>query len=409
MAIFLINGILTLYALSPDENEYFLVHEFLTPALLVSICFFSYTLSVIKNRWVLNVGILLMLSLLAFKYYDQHQNLYMRDNTYASKLATDSLIILPEKAVIIGETDYTLFSLYYLQNVQGLRKDVVVLDADFFMLPWYQEQNVKRLPFLKDLLPNIMSHTEGKAPSKIDMAALENFKLNQTYLLAKNIKDKLKSDVFFTYDFAEMARLYRPDIAMKLAPFGTLYKLCINEAVVENYPPYDLKPFLKSFYLPSEEAIYLTPYLPYLFKEAEIAYVNGDFGSAARLFEKIYAVKPDIYNAATLVILLAEEGKKLKYAEKLIDGIIDKLTVPDPKIHLAKAVVSLKMKRYDDAVKILSFIDSNYPQVCEASYYLLEALKGLGEKEKSKQVFSRVMERCNDFYKRRALLLMNEK
>ena len=408
--IFLINGIITMYVLNPDENEFFLVHEFLTPSLLVSACFFCFGIDRLsKKPFVGSILLFLLLVLTAYKYYDQKPYLSQSDNIFAKKLAKDTLIVLPEKAVIIGESDYTMFPLLYLQQVEGLRKDVVVLDADFFMLPWYQEQNIKRLPFLKGLLPDIMEHSGGKAFSGIDFAALESFKLNQAFLLAKNIEDKLKSEVYFTYDFAEMARLYRPDIAARIAPFGVVYKVFISEQPKDSLPPFDVTPFFKTANLAQEEAILLTPYLPYLYREVEKTYLQNDFEKSARLFENIYLISPTIYNAANLVIMLAEEGKKLDKAQEVIDSVVANLSVPDPKVYLAKGVLDLKKGNVNDAIKILSGIETNYPQICEASFFLVEAYLKAGDREKSKLSFEKVLQGCNDYYKQRAGAVFNKR
>lgn len=402
-AIFLINGILTVYVLNPDENEYFLVNEFLTPSLIVSVCFYAVAIEkIVRRKTIYTALIVLILITTGFKYYTQKGELYLKNNIFAKKLASDTLIILPESAVVIGESDYTLFPLFYLQQIQNLRKDVTVLDADFFMLPWYQEQNVKRLPFLKGLLPAISEHGSGGGMVRLDFSALESFKLNQAYLLAQNINEKLRHEVYFTYDFAEMARIYRPDIATKLAPFGTVYKLFINEPLRESYPPLDVMPFEKAGALPPEEAVLLTPYLPYMRKDAENAYFKMDFERAARLFESIYLIEPNIYNGANLVIVLAEEGKRFKRADDIINGIIENLTVPDPKIYLAKGVLELKKGNIDRSINILSSIESKYPQLCEASFYLFEAYKKLGDKQRAQEAFRRVMQGCSEYYKYRA-------
>ncbi len=409
-AIFLVNGIITIYVLNPDKDEFFLVHEFLTPSLIVSVCFFALAFDWLGRRRIVSVLLtLVLLSSAAYKYFNQMPALNQKNNIFAKKLANDSLIILPERAVVIGESDYTLFPLFYLQEVYNLRKDVTVLDADFFMLPWYQQQQIKKLPFLKDLMPDIMEHSGGKGKLKIDFTALESFKINQAFLLAKNVSERLKTEVFFTYDFAEMAKLYRPDIAARLAPYGTLYKVFISEQPKEYYPPYDTLPFTRTIYLQPEEALLLTPYLPYLFKDVEIAYLQKDFSKSARIFENIYMITPTIYNAANLVIMLAEEGKKISKAQKLIDNVISGLSVPDPKVYLAKGVVELKKGNLSDSINILSGIEARYPQICEASFYLVEAYLKSGEQAKGRLAYERVMRDCNDYYKQRAAALMNQR
>lgn len=408
--IFLINGILTVYVLNPDENEYFLVHEFLTPSIVIFSVFFSFAIqSVYKKRALGTVLVGLLLFVMVYKYYEQRFQLNQRKNVYAAKLASDSLIALPEGAFIIGESDYTIFPLQYLQNINHLRKDVTVLDADFFMLPWYQKQNVDRLPFLKNLIPDIMSHSKGLGGgSRIDFSALEDFKLNQALLLAKNVKEKFSRDVFFTYDFAEMARVYRPDISAYLVPFGTLFRISTDNQAKFTSPPYDLRDFMRIVNLPPEEIILLTPYLPYLMKEAEQFYSKLDFGNAAIILENIYLIQPSVYNASNLVIVLSEEGKQLKKAEDIINRIISRLTVPDPKVYQAKAVLEIKKGNINEAIKILTSIEERYPQMCEPAFYLFEAYTKAKNSKKSEEYLDKVNLKCHEFYKQRALSYANK-
>ncbi len=85
------------------------------------------------------------------------------------------------------------------------------------------------------------------------------------------------------------------------------------------------------------------------------------------------------------------------------------LSVPDPRIYLSKAVLELKKGNIKDAVNILLGIEANFPEICEASYYLFEAYTRLGDEVKRKESFEKIMLRCNEFYKRRALLVSKPK
>jgi hypothetical protein len=406
-AVFCINGILTVYSLKPDIDELFLVEEFLTPSIIAGAVFIPFTLDylLIRRRVTGLIALFLVYMTLGVKFYNQRPEINQSDNEYATKIALDSLRILPEKAFIIGESDYSIYPLWYVQNISGIRKDVVVLDADFLMLPWYQKQNMEKMPVLKEIIPDISSHGKSGAKNRIDFSVLEDFKLNQSYKLAMNVKDKLKTEVFFTYDFGEMAKAFAPDIASKLKPHGPLYYVSFDGSFPFKQPVLDLKPFLNRLNLPAEEMVFLNPYVPYLLQEADKFYSSVELAKTRQILENIYLIDSKPGNAVNLALLLAETETDLKKANELIALVLKNSPVIDPKIYIVKGIIEMRNRNYSEAVKLLSSVEFSVPQTCQPKLYLFETFLRSKNTIQSKRYYETIMSQCPDYYKKRAMIL----
>jgi len=64
-------------------------------------------------------------------------------------LAEEVMIAAPERAILLTPGDQSIFTLWYFQNVEGLRDDLVLVDANLFAFDWYRVR-------LKDLYPDLM-------------------------------------------------------------------------------------------------------------------------------------------------------------------------------------------------------------------------------------------------------------
>ncbi len=407
--IFLVNGILTPLALNSTSEDFFLVKEFLTPSVMAALIFISFGTEIINRSWSKYLLLSIFLFTICYKFYYDIDWLDKRKDFYAYKLSKDSIESAPHSAFIIGESDYTLFPLWYLQNVEGLRKDLTILDADFLMLPWYQEQNIKRLPILKELIPDISGHAKSRKGSFLDDAVLEGFKLDQAALLARNINDRLSKEVFLTYDFYEMAKAYKPELIKSLKQYGVLYHLASGKELLFNPKNFDLTIFLQKIRLPKEEQIFLNPYVPYLIEKAEEELKQMNFKNAVSYLENAYLLDPAPEKALYLAFALAEANIDLEraeqfaiYADKLSRGML-------PRINLTKGVIYLRKNRLNEAFTFLSREDNLTPLSCQPKLYLLELFLKAKDMNKASEIYQFLIQNCDDYIKKRAGLIFQKR
>lgn len=400
--IFLINGLLTPIVLNSTEEDFFLVKEFLTPSLIMAIFFVAYGAGNFNpKRWFVYLYLSLFIFSLGYKFYLDVDSLDKRKDIYSYRLAKDSLEFLPQGAFIIGESDYTLFPLWYLQYVEGVRKDVTVLDADFLMLPWYQRQNITRIPILKELIPDISSHASSRKGSFLDESVLEGFKLDQSELLARNIKEKLNKEVFFTYDFYEMSRFYKPQVLKNLYNYGVVYHLTFDKKFNYDYSKLDVSHLLGSINLNKEELIFLTPYIPTLIEKAQLHYKSFETTKAIEYLNNAFYIAPRPEIAIYLAYVLADEGKELKRSEILLRYAQRGTNVFLPRQNLILGLIALRQNRLNDAYTFLLQEEKINPDSCDAKIFLLELFLKKGERDKAELYFKEVESKCGDYYKER--------
>ncbi len=80
----------------------------------------------------------------------QSQNL---TNDHQVRLAAASVMPeLPANALVLTPGDHSIFSLWYFQHVEGIRPDLILVDANLLAFNWYRAQLAVRYPELKGLL-----------------------------------------------------------------------------------------------------------------------------------------------------------------------------------------------------------------------------------------------------------------
>lgn len=390
--IFLINGLFTFFALNPDKNEFFLVQEFVTPSFIISAFYIAEGMNELRNKkpLIYIITVFIVLFTIIYKYSNQRDELSEKNNYFAIQFAKDTLNIIPDKSVIIGETDYSIFPLLYAKTFYN-QKDITILDADFFMLPWYQEQNLSKIPFLKEVLPDLSIHTKSKNPDKkIDFEDMEVFKLNQSMELANNIIETLKRPVFFTHEILEIANLYKHTLSGYLKPYGTIYSYKGLEKRDFNF---NLDIFLNFINLNDEELFFLKPYVPYLTKESYENYKKNDLVKTEKLFSAIYRIDPTLENALNYGILLSINGKinEAKNLENLLNNSYLKF---DSRLALMKGIINFKEKNYDTAFRQLLFALQNPSTACEAKLYIYKTLIRTNNKESANIYYQKIVNEC---------------
>ena len=97
------------------------------------------------SRWALATGLCLaaLNGVLHWHDCDESRNRLVED------LTTNELESLPPRAVLFTrQWDYSLAASYYFQEVEGLRRDVVVVSPDLLRYGWYVDELARRAPAL---------------------------------------------------------------------------------------------------------------------------------------------------------------------------------------------------------------------------------------------------------------------
>lgn len=399
--IFLINGILTFFVLNPDKSEFFLVEEFITPSIIMFSVLLGIGIVYIKNYSKILFALIfsLLIIILGVKFHIQKKEISKRDDIFAFQLAKDTCEIIPEKSIIIGEADYSIFPILYMKNFYFRNKDITILDADFFMLPWYQEQNLSKLPFLKNIMPDISMHSkEGGKNKKIDFQDLEVYKLNQSQKLADNIIEKLNRPVFFTYELYEISNIYNHPLKTYLKEYGTLYSYKAQENKKFNFK---LDIFLKEVSLNDEETFFLKPYLPYIAEKAYSYYSQNNLLNSEKLFFAMYKINPTMENALNYAILLAINGK-MRQASEIENQLLKTVLKFDPRFALLQGILRIQEKDYKNAIAFLKIAESSNVTTCEAKLYTLKSYLDTNQKEFAKFYYEQIVIGCPDYIKIRA-------
>jgi hypothetical protein len=399
LLIFLINGLLTFLVLNPDENEFFLVEEFLTPSIIACSFFIAFGIYEIskKNKPIyILIGVLSIIALL-YKFTEQKKQITEKNNLFAKNYAMDTLNILPDNSVIIGEADYTTFPLLYTKHFYFKNKDITILDADFFMLPWYQEQNIIRIPFLKNVLPDIASHSKSKRPDKkIGFEDIELFKLDQSMELANNIKEKLNKHVFYTSELYEIAKIYNHELIKYLKPYGTVF---IYKEEGKTDFNLNTNHFLHEINIKNEELFFLKPYIPYILKLAHQNYMGNNLENSEKLFKAIYKIDPTVDNLLNYALLLGINNN-INEAKLLVKNLENTYLKFDPRLYLLKGIIALSDKDYTKAHQLLSIAEQNYATTCEAKLYIFKTFVLKNDRTNANLYYQKINE-CPDYIKRR--------
>ena len=95
------------------------------------------------SYWSLLIPLLLLI--LNFQFQDLRHEQQVRPSIEAA------LRELPENAILLTPGDHSIFSLWYFQHVDGLRSDLVLVDANMLTFDWYRERLSLRYPELEGL------------------------------------------------------------------------------------------------------------------------------------------------------------------------------------------------------------------------------------------------------------------
>jgi len=139
---------------------YALIYDAIDAIVLVLPAVLLLTVLLPRSKWLLPVPILLLL--LNFNALTLH-------NAPSSHLQAEQLLqTAPNNAILLTQGDSTIFDLWYYQQAEGIRPDVLLVDSDLFAFDWYRARLKQLHPELKALaiddLAAFQAENEAKRP-----------------------------------------------------------------------------------------------------------------------------------------------------------------------------------------------------------------------------------------------------
>tara|TARA_S200000501_G_scaffold374819_1_gene425276 strand:+ start:320 stop:3199 length:2880 start_codon:yes stop_codon:yes gene_type:complete len=153
MTLFLMTGIAIIFYLNQDspqprERDYSYVASFMTFSIWISLGIYSFinfisdtflekSIKLKFSYFMISLFILFMPLRMLLANYDEHDR---TGNYIAWDMAYNMLQTCEPNAILFTNGDNDTFPLWYLQEVEGIRKDVVVANLSLLNTPWYIEQ-----------------------------------------------------------------------------------------------------------------------------------------------------------------------------------------------------------------------------------------------------------------------------
>lgn len=137
------------------ERDYFYAPAFILYAILIAFCLGLGLQKMGSASWVERQDkyIRIVLSLIWILPFISHYPVHNRSGDFVAwDFAYNILNSVPSQGVVFTNGDNDTFPLWYLQLVEGVRKDVTVINLALSNLPWYREQIRKHYPHIKHAL-----------------------------------------------------------------------------------------------------------------------------------------------------------------------------------------------------------------------------------------------------------------
>lgn len=149
----------------PRERDYAVVGSFYVFAIWIGFgvlaLYNSLKIYANKNAVALGVSVLSLLAvptLMGFQNWDDHD----RSDRYLAQLnALAYLESCDENAILFTIGDNDTFPLWYLQQVEGIRRDVKIINTSLFATDWYIDQ-MKKKTYDADPIPSQLKHHQYK-------------------------------------------------------------------------------------------------------------------------------------------------------------------------------------------------------------------------------------------------------
>lgn len=203
----------------PDQMGKEIIDRFLLmPALLLIFLISGYVnTSVISSRDKKAISFCVAFLCLLNMYINISNLNYSKDNRIEN-WAKDRLEAVPQKTIILESSDVGLFSLYYVQNVLNIRKDVLVFSPKLLFNQWYFNKVSDNLPKLKLDKNKILKEKKYDFEKDLIAPNVINFKFHVRRNFTNDKNFKITYDLVGRLIESGSGTFYVPDVRKLASP-----------------------------------------------------------------------------------------------------------------------------------------------------------------------------------------------
>ena len=183
------------YPLQPRERDYAYVGSFYAYAIWIGLgvlAIYEFARKYLKNP-ALTASLATIITLLAVPTIMAHENWddHDRSGRYTARdFAKNYLMSCDKNSILFTNGDNDTFPLWYVQEVEGFRTDVKIVNLSLFNTDWYIDQ-MKRKTYEADPIPNSFTH-EQYAHDTRDLTPI--FEITKDYVNLKEAINFVKSN-----------------------------------------------------------------------------------------------------------------------------------------------------------------------------------------------------------------------
>ncbi|MEX2371220.1 MAG: DUF2723 domain-containing protein [Bacteroidales bacterium] len=246
--LFLLTGLaivvyLNQYPMQPRERDYAFAGSFYAFAIWIGLgvagiieAIQKKTKAVVVPALVVGVSLVAIPGLMAMENWDDHD----RSNRYTTRaFARNYLNSVDENAIIFTNGDNDTFPLWYIQEVEGFRTDVRVVNLSYLTADWYVEQMTYKF-YDSDPLPLSMTKEQYRQGSR-DFAYLVESSTSLIRQKYKTNEAAYREEVMKHFNSASIL------VENSALPVSYANDYKAFSALSENMDPYRLYTYLRAF------------------------------------------------------------------------------------------------------------------------------------------------------------------
>lgn len=369
-ALFAIFGFLTILILNPAPLDFYSMDVMIIPSFAIFSVFigigfllaysgvislFSKNLTAEREKksqiFLTLIFLLLPLTLFSLNFNTNNQS----NNSFARDYASDIAESVAPNGVLFVEADLSLFPVWYMQSVEGVRKDIAVLDVDMLMLPWFKGQLKEKYPTVEIKIPEIIKHSSGGKFKPLSMEALESYKVSQVEGMVDKIMER--HSVYFSYEFGVPFREFGERKDIPLVEKGVVFTVSRGNTSDKSFGDlHALHSITKAIESKDEEVLFIAgAYVQSMERMASKELSSGRRGRAMQIMDAILTVDPynaDILN--NLAFLYAEEGGNYLKAEKMVRNALKINPVERGRYLKTLGFIYLKKGEYGKSIEVFN-------------------------------------------------------